>query len=134
MRPRISIRGFVRPWVGPWVGPWVRNPLTKNAILARKFQKIPGNSRKFFHSQIYWTHLCSYRTCFIYIDLIEISIQYRYIYKYWYNFWEVQAFGHYDKFDRAKTYRSVGVSFICLRVNGWLGWKFFLVKKFFLMT
>ena len=64
MRPRISIWGFVRPSVGPWVrrsvGPSVRNPLTKNAILARKLKETSGkyqgnirelslqeNSRKF---------------------------------------------------------------------------------------
>ena len=41
-----SIRGFVRPWVrgsvGPWVHPSVRNPLTKNAITARKLKETSG--------------------------------------------------------------------------------------------
>ena len=39
-RPRISIRGFVRPWV--------RNPITKNAITA----EIQVNSTKFAFGRI----------------------------------------------------------------------------------
>ena len=43
MRPRISIRGFVRPWVRGSVRPWVCYVFLKN----REFYKIQGNSCKF---------------------------------------------------------------------------------------
>merc|ERR1712212_1449204 len=69
-----SVGPSVVPWVGPSVRGSVRNPLTKNAILARKLKEsstIQENSRKFFHSHIYWTHLCSYRTC---LDLFSTEI------------------------------------------------------------
>ena len=45
-----SIRGFVRPWVRGSVGPWVRrsvrNPLRKNAIMARKLKETSGKHQE----------------------------------------------------------------------------------------
>ena len=45
MRPRISIRGFVRRSVGRSVGPWVCNAFLINC--EQKFKQIQVNSRKF---------------------------------------------------------------------------------------
>ena len=81
MRPRISIRGFVR-WSVRWsVGPSVRQAFLKHRgnrdLRTTKYQgthriaflvEIQENSAKFKkiqeNSAIYWTHHCLNRTCF----------------------------------------------------------------------
>ena len=46
------------PSVGPSVSPSGDSGITRKT-------EIQVNSSKFVHSHIYWTHLCSYRTCFL---------------------------------------------------------------------
>ena len=76
MRPRISIRGFVRPLVRPSVRHAFLKYRENEDFKTIKHQgthriaflvEIQENSRKFKkiqeNSAIYWTHRCSNRTC-----------------------------------------------------------------------
>ena len=45
----------------------------------------------------------------------------------------MQAFGHYAEFDRAKTYRSVGVFFYLLKAEWLIGLEVFFVKGLFFL-